>query len=387
MIPSPIKILIQVKLLTSPLTSTSDAIAHQNINSSQAPQIINFTSPLTSTSDAIAHQNINSSQAPQIINFTSPLTSTSDAIAHQNINSSQAPQTSGFAIAFQTFISNQNNSGAYHVINSDVGIESNGDLPLEVANVLIDLHLNISDPQFIKSQKGKLLLFFQNYIYRYAYQKDDRIHYRCRKVGCKASCKFDGIYTTSGLHEHQNEIGQFEKLRTHKVLEDIVAENPLETRHNIYEKALNKRCLETPSIEMYPEAMPSFVSIKSTIDRLLQKNRPTLPQSLDELVLLPEYITTNKGEIFLINNDNNNNMLVFGTCEMLKLVEICDGDSIYMDGTFYIVPRLYCQLYSIHIMYQEVMILIIYALLPDKNRGTYIELFQIILQFCSMKNI
>ncbi|CAK9293142.1 unnamed protein product [Gordionus sp. m RMFG-2023] len=153
MIPSPIKILIQVKLLTSPLTSTSDAIAHQNINSSQAPQIINFTSPLTSTSDAIAHQNINSSQAPQIINFTSPLTSTSDAIAHQNINSSQAPQiinftlapqTSGFAIAFQTFISNQNNSGAYHVINSDVGIESNGDLPLEVANVLIDLHLNIS---------------------------------------------------------------------------------------------------------------------------------------------------------------------------------------------------------------------------------------------------
>ncbi|XP_065318870.1 uncharacterized protein LOC135926865 [Gordionus sp. m RMFG-2023] len=138
---------------------------------------------------------------------------------------------------------------------------------------------------------------------------------------------------------------------------------------------------------MYPEAMPSFVSIKSTIDRLLQKNRPTLPQSVDELVLLPEYITTNKGEIFLINNDNNNNMLVFGTCEMLKLVEICDGDSIYMDGTFYVVPRLYCQLYSIHIMYQEVMIPIIYALLPDKNRGTYIELFQIILQFCSMKNI
>ncbi|XP_065324900.1 uncharacterized protein LOC135931596 isoform X2 [Gordionus sp. m RMFG-2023] len=308
-------------------------------------------------------------------------------VAAQTSNANHAPQTSGFAIAFQTFISNQNNSGAYHVINSDVGIESNGDLPLEVANVLIDLHLNISDPQFIKSQKGKLLLFFQNYIYRYAYQKDDRIHYRCRKVGCKASCKFDGIYTTSGLHEHQNEIGQFEKLRTHKVLEDIVAENPLETRHNIYEKALNKRCLETPSIEMYPEAMPSFVSIKSTIDRLLQKNRPTLPQSLDELVLLPEYITTNKGEIFLINNDNNNNMLVFGTCEMLKLVEICDGDSIYMDGTFYIVPRLYCQLYSIHIMYQEVMILIIYALLPDKNRGTYIELFQIILQFCSMKNI
>ncbi|CAK9305042.1 unnamed protein product [Gordionus sp. m RMFG-2023] len=104
-----------------------------------------------------------------------------------------------------------------------------------------------------------------------------------KKVGCKASCKFDGNYTTSGLHEHQNEIGHLEKLRTRKVLEDIVAKNLLETRDNIYEKALNQRCLETPSIKMYPEAMPLFVSIKSTIDKLLQKNMPTLPQSVDEL--------------------------------------------------------------------------------------------------------
>ncbi|XP_065323562.1 uncharacterized protein LOC135930664 [Gordionus sp. m RMFG-2023] len=251
----------------------------------------------------------------------------------------------------------------------------------------MDLHQNINDPQFINSQKGKRLLFFQNYLYRHDYQKGDRVHYRCRIVGCKASCKLDGIYITSGLHEHQNEIGVFEKLRTYQVLEDVIAENPLETRHNIYEKVLNKRFLETPNINLYPEAMPTYISIKSKIDGLLQKNRPTLPQSMDDIVLLPEYITTNRGDIFLINNDNNNNILVFGTSSMLKIIETCDNDTIYMDGTFYVVPRLFYPLYTIHVLYRETMIPIIYALLSDKTRATYIELFQIILRCCGENNI
>ncbi|XP_065318285.1 uncharacterized protein LOC135926362 isoform X2 [Gordionus sp. m RMFG-2023] len=221
--------------------------------------------PLSSVGLAITHQ-AQVSIAPQTSNANQdlalappPLSSVGLAITHQ-AQVSIAPQTtSGFARAYQTFISNLGNSGTYQDIN--VGIESNTDLPLEVAHVLMDLHQNINDPRFVKSQKGKPLLFFQDYLYRQDYQKDNKIHYRCRKVGCKASCKFDVIYITSGLHEHQNEIDIFEKLRTHEVLEDIVAENPLETRHYIYEKAINKRFLETPNINFYPEAMPSFISL------------------------------------------------------------------------------------------------------------------------------
>ncbi|XP_065324581.1 uncharacterized protein LOC135931423 isoform X2 [Gordionus sp. m RMFG-2023] len=385
-------------LAPPPLSSVGLAITHQ-AQVSIAPQTSNanqdlaLAPPPLSSVAAITHQ-AQVSIAPQISNANQdlalappPLSSVGLAITHQ-AQVSIAPQTtSGFARAYQTFISNLGNSGTYQDIN--VGIESNTDLPLEVAHVLMDLHQNINDPRFVKSQKGKPLLFFQDYLYRQDYQKDNKIHYRCRKVGCKASCKFDVIYITSGLHEHQNEIDIFEKLRTHEVLEDIVAENSLETRHNIYEKAINKRFLETPNINFYLEAMPSFISLKSTIDRLLQKIRPPLPQSVDSIVLLPEYITTNRGDIFLINNDDNNNnkLLVFGTCSMLKLIETCDNDTIYMVGTFYVVPRLYYQLYTIHVLYQETMIPIVYALLPDKTRATYIDLFQIILRCCAENNI
>ncbi|CAK9299627.1 unnamed protein product [Gordionus sp. m RMFG-2023] len=76
-----------------------------------------------------------------------PLSSVGLAITHQ-AQVSIAPQTtSGFARAYQTFISNLGNSGTYQDIN--VGIESNTDLPLEVAHVLMDLHQNINDPRSV----------------------------------------------------------------------------------------------------------------------------------------------------------------------------------------------------------------------------------------------
>ncbi|CAK9298523.1 unnamed protein product [Gordionus sp. m RMFG-2023] len=70
---------------------------------------------------------------------------------------------------------------------------------------------------------------------------------------------------------------------------------------------------------------------------------------------------------------------------MLKLLGA--ATTIYMDGTFYIVPRLYCQLYTIHVMYENVMIPVIHALLPDKSRETYIQLFHIVRNFCTLEGI
>ncbi|CAK9291893.1 unnamed protein product [Gordionus sp. m RMFG-2023] len=83
--------------------------------------------PQTFSSDAIPHQNIISNQASQTANSNEAhQTFSSDAIPHQNIISNQASQT---ATANEA---PQNSSGANQVINSDVGIESNSDLSLEV---------------------------------------------------------------------------------------------------------------------------------------------------------------------------------------------------------------------------------------------------------------
>ncbi|CAK9289760.1 unnamed protein product [Gordionus sp. m RMFG-2023] len=117
-----------------------------NANQALAPP------PSSSVGLAITHQ-AQVSIAPQISNanqdlalaLAPPPLSSVAAITHQ-AQVSIAPQTtSGFARAYQTFISNLGNSGTYQDIN--VGIESNTDLPLEVVHVLMDLHQNINDPR------------------------------------------------------------------------------------------------------------------------------------------------------------------------------------------------------------------------------------------------
>ncbi|CAK9299521.1 unnamed protein product [Gordionus sp. m RMFG-2023] len=94
---------------------------------------------------------------------------------------------------------------------------------------------------------------------------------------------------------------------------------------------MDKRCLEDPEIENYSEAIPSFISLRSHIDRLLMKYRPPMPHSILDIELSAEYAMTTCNERFLIHGTGN--LYVFGTDSMLRLTE--GSNMIYMDGTFH----------------------------------------------------
>ncbi|CAK9291287.1 unnamed protein product [Gordionus sp. m RMFG-2023] len=101
--------------------------------------------------------------------------------------------------------------------------DTNLDSPLDIAQALLDLNSNIYEARFVKSQKGKMLLFFQNYLYRFHCQNRDIIKYRCRVADCHAKCIFDGAYIALSIHDQPFEIGTFEMLKTKEALENIVA--------------------------------------------------------------------------------------------------------------------------------------------------------------------
>ena len=47
------------------------------------------------------------------------------------------------------------------------------------------------------------------------------------------------------------------------------------------------------------------------------------------------------------------------------------AETLFMDGTFYVCPSLWCQLYSIHCLVDDVMCPSgVYALLPRKSKET-----------------
>ncbi len=69
-------------------------------------------------------------------------------------------------------------------------------------------------------------------------------------------------------------------------------------------------------------------------------------------------------------------MCVFVTTFYLQLMS--QSTTLFMDGTFKIAPRLFSQLYSVHDVYREHVVPVLYCLLPDKSRATYHRMFDIV---------
>ncbi|RMZ93372.1 hypothetical protein BpHYR1_040720 [Brachionus plicatilis] len=53
--------------------------------------------------------------------------------------------------------------------------------------------LTINKCQITLSQKNKPQLFLNGYIYRFSYESDNQINWRCVVNGCKAKCCTDGM--------------------------------------------------------------------------------------------------------------------------------------------------------------------------------------------------
>ncbi len=50
---------------------------------------------------------------------------------------------------------------------------------------------------------------------------------------------------------------------------------------------------------------------------------------------------------------------------------ICAVEAVYGDGTFYVAPQMFTQLYTLHAMHHNEMLPLVYALLPTKDGATY----------------
>ena len=72
--------------------------------------------------------------------------------------------------------------------------------------------------------------------------------------------------------------------------------------------------------------------------------------------------------------DCRSKILIFATDASLQL--LASSNHWFMDGTFKIVPELFFQLYTVHVLHNGHTIPCLYALLPRKEEATYDELFQ-----------
>ena len=123
--------------------------------------------------------------------------------------------------------------------------------------------------------------------------------------------------------------------------------------------------------------LPDIETMRRSIRRAREGDNPPAPPAVNRgFVIPPEYQNMENGDPFLRfdNNDPNDRILIFGTDDSLGF--LANADDWYMDGTFTVAPPQFNQLYTVHGLSGDHHVVGCYALLPNKNRGTYVELLQ-----------
>ncbi|XP_046550865.1 uncharacterized protein LOC124260587 [Haliotis rubra] len=135
------------------------------------------------------------------------------------------------------------------------------------------------------------------------------------------------------------------------------------------------------------QTVTSDIKAKETLDKLKVKAASTLQpmQSLYEEGLIDMRDGSWNDETKAIvtamptfpDDDYDKRILGFSTAD--NLCHLCESDTIYGDGTFYVAPTIFHQLYTIHGMVDGNMFPLVFFFLPDKKEDTYTRMFRLLV--------
>ncbi|CAF0822724.1 unnamed protein product [Brachionus calyciflorus] len=256
----------------------------------------------------------------------------------------------------------------------------------DISEQLSQLTLNSNCGKVTISQKKKQQLYFKGYYYRISSTKAGIVHWRCIEIGCNIRCttygdKVGEEYTVtideSLTHFHASDptrLAILEKRRLQK-----------EKAHVSDEPARKIMAQYVDQLKSYEEIVnsPSDDADRQAINREKSKSLPNYPPEPDSLkeVNIPSDLRlclNPDKDLFLIYDSgehDNDRFFIFGNEKNLKLMS---NSHIFADGTFDMAPKLFSQVYSLHIFYRNKSYPIVYATLPRKTEKIYIEFLKVL---------
>ena len=225
------------------------------------------------------------------------------------------------------------------------------------------------------SERGRALIVHEGYVYGLDRGRGITMYFKCSDRSCKGRGMMKigaNHFTRTADHCHPAEQENIERRETLKRLKDVVKENPNAPLRAIYVAVSNARAQEleeaTTSV-----TVPTFPEIKTVMRHEKRKHQPPLPKTISDIDL--SEVKYFQGEEFVFKE---NDIIMITTNQMLSLMK--DADCLYMDGTFFVAPDLFCQLYTIHVYKYNNMICCAYFCLPNKTANTYVKMLQMIQQ-------
>jgi hypothetical protein len=118
---------------------------------------------------------------------------------------------------------------------------------------------------------------------------------------------------------------------------------------------------------------------------MYENKRKILPANLKSIAEVHQAlnsmnIETKKKENFLLLNNENENIIIFSCNTNLKFLS--SVDTIYMDATFDYYTRFFMQMFTIHGFQNGHYVPLVFCLLPNKLKYSYVFALQSIFQKC-----
>lgn len=232
---------------------------------------------------------------------------------------------------------------------------------------------------FINSNRGGRMVILDDYCYRRHNGKNTTEYFRCRKSrdDCKArlTMMHDQITDLNDNHNHEPESDYIVNLEMKNEMKENVTLNPAKPIQQIYSGVVTKRRQNSilNDSELAKE-IPIYENIKNGLYKVKHKSIPSNPNTRSQLILNGNWTKANNDKEFLqVNDDDDDKIMIFGTIDFLK--KLCDCKTIYMDGTFYISPDIFSQIYSVHGFYKNQMICFLYCLFQTKQKKRMLDFF------------
>ena len=235
--------------------------------------------------------------------------------------------------------------------------------------------------EFTKTTKGKDCLIYENYMFHINGKNEDTVYWECkgkRRQNCRATAISVGTkICVNGSHTcDQTAI----KTGTHVFKEsckDISFSSSLPLPR-IYREEANRLAVSCGKSDAILRELPLFKSTSSSMYRAKHKSLPTLAKTRREIVIPARLqYTPNLQEKFLLADiGTDDKILIFATEKNLEY--LTEAHTLFCDGTFKHVPKLFYQLYSIHGKLKDLKgsYPLVYALLPNKQKSTYASVLE-----------
>lgn len=195
------------------------------------------------------------------------------------------------------------------------------------------------------------MLYSQGYLYTLTHNNSDTINWRCQQRKCGGRCKsgLDNhtIVIITTPHNHTPNVAEYEVLVRKKNLKQIASSD---------NRVANRRTIRASNSQLSTEALalvPSYEATRKQMARVrIKKEFHSRFDSRKEIIIPREYMTTfSKERFFWDDSQDEDRILIFTTQNNLNILD--KYHDWLADGTFDIAPRLYKQIFSIHVKYKS----------------------------------